>query len=208
MAARPRGRGRPRGRAVQLDHRRRRARDRVPCGPHRRSRRAAGLRDRRRTERAPAAERPRRRRALVTEDRPMTIGALRESGYRSRSVKEELRSNLMVALARKKSLFAGIVGYEQTVVPQIENAILSGQDIIFLGERGQAKTRIARSLLSLLDPIVPAIAGCETNDDPFAPICAKCKYRVANKGDEHTSELQSHSDIVCRLLLEKKKRAS
>jgi magnesium chelatase subunit I len=119
----------------------------------------------------------------MTGERPMTIGALRESGYRSRTVKEELRSNLMVALSRKKPLFEGIVGYEQTVVPQIENAILSGQDIIFLGERGQAKTRIARSLISLLDPVVPAIAGCEINDDPFQPICAACKYRVANDGD-------------------------
>ena len=108
----------------------------------------------------------------MTEARPMTIGTLRESGYRSRTVKEELRSNLMVALSRKKPLFEGIVGYEQTVIPQIENAILSGQDIIFLGERGQAKTRIARSLTSLLDPVVPAIAGCEINDDPFQPICA------------------------------------
>src|SRR5438876_4263967 len=119
----------------------------------------------------------------MTNDRPMTVGALRESGYRSRSVKEELRSNLMAALARKTPLFDGIVGYEQTVVPQIENAILSGQDIIFLGERGQAKTRIARSLVSLLDPVVPAIAACEINDDPFAPICAACKYRVAHDGD-------------------------
>src|SRR3981081_602702 len=113
----------------------------------------------------------------------MTIGALRESGYRSRTVKEELRSNLMVALSRKKPLFEGIVGYEQTVVPQIENAILSGQDIIFLGDRGQAKPRIARSLISLLDPVIPAIAGCEINDDPLQPICAACKYRVANDGD-------------------------
>jgi len=123
------------------------------------------------------------RRPLVTDARPMTIGALRESGYRSRTVKEELRANLMVALARKTPLFEGIVGYEHTVVPQIENAILSGQDIIFLGERGQAKTRIARSLNSLLDPAVPAIAGCEINDDPLAPICAACRYRVANDGD-------------------------
>ena len=119
----------------------------------------------------------------MTEARPMTFGALRESGYRSRTVKEELRSNLMVALSRKKPLFEGIVGYEQTVIPQIENAILSGQDIIFLGERGQAKTRIARSLTSLLDPAVPAIAGCEINDDPFQPICAACRYRVSNDGD-------------------------
>jgi len=119
----------------------------------------------------------------VTEAHPATIGELRESGYRSRTVKEELRANLMVALSRKKPLFEGIVGYEQTVIPQIENAILSGQDIIFLGERGQAKTRIARSLIALLDPTVPAIAGCEINDDPFQPICAACKYRVSNDGD-------------------------
>jgi magnesium chelatase subunit I len=115
--------------------------------------------------------------------RPSTIGELRETGYRARSVKEELRANLITALAKKKTLFEGIVGYEATVVPQIENAILSGQDIIFLGERGQAKTRIARQLIELLDESVPAIAGCEINDDPFAPICASCRYRVQNDGE-------------------------
>ncbi|MDE3101148.1 MAG: sigma 54-interacting transcriptional regulator, partial [Chloroflexota bacterium] len=116
-------------------------------------------------------------------ERPGTIGALRESGYRPRTVKEELRGNLIHGLAEKRPLFPGIVGYDTTVVPQIENAILSGQDIIFLGERGQAKTRIARSLVALLDGAVPAIAGCEINDEPFAPICAACRYRVANDGD-------------------------
>src|SRR6266498_3298825 len=116
-------------------------------------------------------------------DRPMTIGARRETGHHSRPGKEELRSNLITALAAKRQMFSGIVGYEATVIPQIENAILSGQDIIFLGERGQAKTRIARRLIELLDETVPAIAGCEINDDPFAPICAACKYRVANDGD-------------------------
>src|SRR5213593_2641677 len=116
-------------------------------------------------------------------DRPKTIGALRETGYQSRTVKEELRSNLITALAEKRALFRGIVGYDATVIPQIENAILSGQDIIFLGERGQAKTRLARQLVELLDPVAPAIAGCEINDDPFKPICAACKYRVANDGD-------------------------
>src|SRR5213595_4301759 len=112
-----------------------------------------------------------------------TIGALRETGYRPKSVKEELRGNLISALAAKRPIFDGIVGYEATVIPQIENAVLSGQDIILLGERGQAKTRIARQLIELLDAAVPAIAGCEINDDPFAPICAACKYRVANDGD-------------------------
>src|SRR5713226_7166721 len=116
-------------------------------------------------------------------DRPRTIGELRETGYRPRSVKEELRANLIESLAKKKGLFPGIVGYETTVVPQIENAILSGQDIILLGERGQAKTRIARQLVELLDAAVPAIAGCEINDDPFAPICAACRYRISNDGD-------------------------
>src|SRR5437899_3198852 len=101
--------------------------------------------------------------------RPTTIGELRETGYQPRSVKEELRANLIEAVAKKKPLFQGIVGYDTTVVPQIENAILSGQDIILLGERGQAKTRIARRLVELLDPEVPAIAGCEINDDPFSP---------------------------------------
>src|SRR3954464_5620531 len=116
-------------------------------------------------------------------DRPQKIGELRETDYRPRGVKEELRGNLIDAVAKKRELFQGIVGYETTVVPQIENAILSGQDIIFLGERGQAKTRIARQLIELLDPAVPAIAGCEINDDPFEPICAACRYRTANDGD-------------------------
>ena len=116
-------------------------------------------------------------------DRPSTVGELRETDYRPRSVKEELRANLIDSLGEKRQLFPGSVGYESTVMPQIENAVLSGQDIILLGERGQAKTRIARQLIELLDPSVPAVAGCEINDDPFAPICAACRYRVANDGD-------------------------
>src|SRR6202158_615090 len=120
---------------------------------------------------------------MTITTRPRTIGELRESGYRLLSVKEELRKNLIQKIRRGEELFPGIIGYEETVIPQIENAVLSGQDIIFLGERGQAKTRIARQLVELLDAVAPAIAGCEINDDPFKPICAACKYRVANDGD-------------------------
>jgi magnesium chelatase subunit I len=112
-----------------------------------------------------------------------TIGELRKSGYTPRSVKQELRDNLIARLRRGDSFLPGIVGYDDTVVPQIENAILSGQDIVFLGERGQAKTRIARLLVGLLDEVVPVMAGCEINDDPLTPICQACRGRLADAGD-------------------------
>ncbi|MBI1846725.1 MAG: magnesium chelatase [Candidatus Rokubacteria bacterium] len=115
--------------------------------------------------------------------RPRTVGELRASGYTTRSVKQELRDNLVTRLRSGEPLFPGIVGYEESVVPQIENAILSGQDIVFLGERGQAKTRMARLLVGLLDESVPALAGCEISDDPLAPICAACRGRLAEAGD-------------------------
>jgi magnesium chelatase subunit I len=121
---------------------------------------------------------------MATTSKPATIGQLRTSGYRVRPVKEEMRQNLIGKLRSGEPLFAGVVGYEDTVIPQVENAILSGQDIVLLGERGQAKTRIAHSLVSLLDDVVPAIAGCEINDDPFEPICKACQLRVADEGDE------------------------
>src|SRR6059058_3503078 len=114
---------------------------------------------------------------------PRTVRELRQSGYRSKSVKQELRDNLIARLGKGESFLPGIVGYDDTVVPQIENAILAGQDMIFLGERGQAKTRIARLLVGLLDEVVPVLAGCEINDDPFVPICAACRARVAERGD-------------------------
>jgi magnesium chelatase subunit I len=112
-----------------------------------------------------------------------TVGRLRESGYQPRSVKQELRDNLIARLRSGTALFPGIVGYEESVVPQIENAVLSGQDIVFLGERGQAKTRMARLLVGLLDEAVPALAGCEINDEPLAPICQACRARIAEVGD-------------------------
>jgi magnesium chelatase subunit I len=115
--------------------------------------------------------------------KPGTLSELRASGYRSRSVKQELRDNLIGRLRRGDELFPGIVGYEETVIPQIENAILSGQDIVFLGERGQAKTRLARLLVSLLDEEMPAIASCEINDDPLGPICQACRMKLAAEGD-------------------------
>src|SRR6186997_3452218 len=104
--------------------------------------------------------------------RPSTVGELKASGYRPRSVKEEMRANLMRRIASGEEIFPGVLGYEETVLPQIENAVLAGQDIIFLGERGQAKTRIARSLINLLDDEVPVLAGSEVSDDPLAPISA------------------------------------
>src|SRR6266851_9393498 len=116
-------------------------------------------------------------------DRATTLGELRASGYQSRSVKEELRQNLIRRLETDEPKFEGIVGFEDTVVPQVENALLSGQDIIFLGERGQAKTRLARTLPSLLDDWLPIVQGCEINDDPFEPICWKCRALIAECAD-------------------------
>src|SRR5918997_320437 len=113
-----------------------------------------------------------------------TLGELRATGYRSRSVKEELRNNLIRALEHDNPLFGGIVGFEETVVPQVENAILSGQDIIFLGERGQAKTRLARTLPTLLDEWLPIVTGCEINDDPLKPICWRCSSLIDERGDD------------------------
>jgi magnesium chelatase subunit I len=113
-----------------------------------------------------------------------TLGELCAAGYRSRSVKEELRNNLIRKLESAEPLFDGIVGFEETVVPMVENALLSGQDIIFLGERGQAKTRLARTLPSLLDEWMPMVAGCEIQDDPLRPICWRCTALLAEQGDD------------------------
>src|ERR1700687_1914488 len=119
---------------------------------------------------------------MTITTRPRTTGELRESGYRLLSVKEELRKNLIQKIRRGEELFPGIIGYDDTVIPQVENAILSGQDIIFLGERGQAKTRMARALINLLDAEVPIIKGSEVNDNPYEPISAEGRRLVAEHG--------------------------
>ncbi|MBE3111777.1 MAG: sigma 54-interacting transcriptional regulator, partial [Acidobacteria bacterium] len=95
-----------------------------------------------------------------------------------------MRSNLIRKISNKETLFPGVIGFEDTVIPYLENAILSGQDIIFLGERGQAKSRLMRQLVSLLDDAIPAVAGCEINDNPFAPICRGCIDRAEKEGDD------------------------
>jgi len=117
-------------------------------------------------------------------NRPRTIGELRSSGYQPLSVKEEMRKNLAERIRKGEEHFPGIVGYEETVIPQIENAILSGQDIVFLGERGQAKTRIARNLINLLDEEIPVVAGSEINDSPFQPISRYAIERIDAEGND------------------------
>jgi len=112
-----------------------------------------------------------------------TLGELRGAGYRPRSVKEEMRANLLDVIRRGSPVMPGILGYDETVLPQIENAILAGQDIIMLGERGQAKSRIARSLVGLLDEWIPVVAGAELHDDPFHPVSPFAKALVAELDD-------------------------
>ncbi|HKP75122.1 MAG TPA: sigma 54-interacting transcriptional regulator [Longimicrobiaceae bacterium] len=120
----------------------------------------------------------------MTQQRPATLGALREAGYRTRSVKQELRDNLICRIRAGKALFPGIVGYEDTVVPSIVNAVLARQNFILLGLRGQAKSRILRQLVELLDEEIPVLAGSEVNDDPFAPISRFGKLQVQEHGDD------------------------
>jgi magnesium chelatase subunit I len=116
-------------------------------------------------------------------ERPTTLGELRASGWVSRPVKEELRENAIVRIVAGEPLFDSVLGYEDTVLPQLENAILAGHDVIFLGERGQAKTRMIRSLTNLLDEWMPIVAGSEINDDPYAPVSKPARDLVAELGD-------------------------
>ena len=112
-----------------------------------------------------------------------TLGQLKASGYQPKSIKEELRDNLIQKIKAKENVFAGIWGYEDTVIPDIERAILSRHNINLLGLRGQAKTRIARMMTHLLDEYVPVLVGSELNDDPMHPLSSFAKNLIEEKGD-------------------------
>ncbi len=119
---------------------------------------------------------------------PLTLGELRKSSFseqrlRTRKVKDELRDNLIARVRSGETIFPGIIGYDDTVVPQLVNAVLSRHNFILLGLRGQAKSRILRALTALLDPHLPYIAGCEIRDNPYDPICKRCRELVAREGD-------------------------
>ena len=113
-----------------------------------------------------------------------TLGQLKESGYKPLGVKAEMRKNLIRKMLDREPLFPGIHGFEETVIPQVQNALLAGQDMIFLGERGQAKTRLIRSLTTLLDPMVPYVEGSEINDDPLNPISRYAIELLDKEGDD------------------------
>jgi magnesium chelatase subunit I len=126
--------------------------------------------------------------------RPATVGQLRESGWTSVPVKEEVRRNAVARISSGEPMVEGVLGYEDTVLPQLENALLAGHDMIFLGERGQAKTRIIRSLTNLLDEWLPVVAGSEINDDPFAPVSKHAKDLIADHGEETPIEWVHRDD--------------
>ncbi len=125
---------------------------------------------------------------------PRTLAALRASGWQSRPVKVELRHNAIDRIRSGEPLFPTVLGYERTVIPQLENALLAGHDVIFLGERGQAKTRMIRSLTSLLDEWMPIVAGSEINDDPYSPISKQARDLLAEAGDDTPIDWVHRSD--------------
>ena len=130
---------------------------------------------------------------MVPESLPKNIKELNDIGYQVLPIREELRNNLIAKIRADEIVFPGIVGFEDTVLPQVENAILAGQDIILLGERGQAKSRLVRSLVNLLDEFVPIVEGCEINDNPFEPVCRGCRDKIADSGDQTGLEWISRS---------------
>ncbi len=112
-----------------------------------------------------------------------TLGDLRASGHVHRSVKTEIRQNLIARLSTGEPSLPGIVGFDETVVPEVERALLAGHDIVLLGERGQGKTRLIRTLVGLLDEWTPVVAGCEINDHPYAPVCGRCQNLLETEGE-------------------------
>jgi magnesium chelatase subunit I len=120
----------------------------------------------------------------VTTPSSTTLGELRATGHVHRSVKTEVRQNLITRLAAGETTLPGIVGFDDTVLPEVERALLAGHDLVLLGERGQGKTRLIRTLLGLLDEWTPVVAGCEINDHPYAPICVRCRELVEHEGDQ------------------------
>ena len=121
---------------------------------------------------------------MTQTERPGTLGELVATGYTHRSVKAELRENLLARLRSGEPAFPGIVGFDDTVLPELESALLAGHDLVLLGERGQGKTRLMRTLGQLLDEWAPQVAGCEIHDDPTAPVCTRCLNLRADLGDE------------------------
>ena len=122
--------------------------------------------------------------ASARSGRPATLGDLKASGHLYRTVKQEIRENLLTRMRAGQNRFPGIVGFDQTVLPHMERALLAGHDIILLGERGQGKTRLIRTLGELLDEWTPVITGCEINDHPYTPACARCRRLAAELGDQ------------------------
>nr|MDP9497613.1 sigma 54-interacting transcriptional regulator [Actinomycetota bacterium] len=114
---------------------------------------------------------------------PTSLGALRASGHVHRPVKAEIRANLLARLVAGEPTLPGILGFEETVQPEVERALLAGHDLVLLGERGQGKTRLVRTLVGLLDEWTPVVQGCEVNDHPYAPVCVRCVRLVATQGD-------------------------
>jgi len=131
---------------------------------------------------------------MTSSTQAKTIGELRASNYRVLPVREEMRNNLIAKIRAEEIVFPGIIGFEDTVIPQLENAILAGQDVILLGERGQAKSRVIRSMVNLLDEYIPMIAECEINDSPYSPVCRVCRDKVADRGDATAIEWLHRDD--------------
>ena len=132
--------------------------------------------------------------ARVTQPDLTTLGDLRASGHQQRTVKAEVRANLLTRLASGEPTFPGILGFDETVLPQVERALLAGHDLVLLGERGQGKTRLIRTMVGLLDEWTPVVEGCEINDHPYAPSCVRCQRLVETDGDETPVSWKHRSD--------------